>query len=254
MENQLTKPQAPQPAVSNIVLITDELGRYKLSALYNASGAKKSKEPSKWLKTRHAKAWVADLSVVSDHEVIHIQKNQGTFAHEILAVEYAGWLSPTFQMQFKQAIGYDRTIIETNVVISVNRPLPKGIYLQNSKTKPYRAVIYSGSETISVGCYPTVEEAVDAQSRYFDTGAAKPVPFRLNADGQYLVTVTNGKVSKYEAVGEKTLVDTEDYWRLRKDINYTEQTLAELKNRMRFIHDERSIASIDYPIHEAISR
>ncbi|MBC8950262.1 hypothetical protein [Xenorhabdus sp. TS4] len=50
----------------------------------------------------------------------------------------------------------------------------------------------------------------------------------------------------------KVLVDAEAYWRLRKDINATQKILAELLHRMRFIHDETSIATFDNPIHEVL--
>jgi hypothetical protein len=59
----------------------------------------------------------------------------------------------------------------------------------------------------------------------------------------------------------KVLVDAEAYWRLRKDVSVVEKMLednlkilAELKNRMRFIHDEQSIAAFDFPIQDVLSR
>nr|WP_232370133.1 KilA-N domain-containing protein [Xenorhabdus lircayensis] len=265
LEKQLAKPQAFHKPIGNIILIADAMGRFKLSTLRNASGESKSKRPADWLKTKYAQQWIEDLSNLSSlgQDVVTIHRsgtNLGIFAHEILAIEYAGYLSPEFQTQFKQVLeGYysrDRTVVETNIVISVNRSLPKGIYLQNSKTNPYRAMVYAGAQKISVGCYPTVEEAVDAQNLYFDTGEVKTIkkaPVRFNSNGQYLVTVTDGKVSHYELMGDRTVVDAEAYWRLRKDLNTTQGIMTELATRMRFVHDERSIASIDYPIDEIVS-
>ncbi|WFQ80518.1 hypothetical protein PXH59_05125 [Xenorhabdus sp. SF857] len=52
----------------------------------------------------------------------------------------------------------------------------------------------------------------------------------------------------------KVLVDAEAYWRLRKDLKAVEKIVAELLNRMRFIHDGNSIAEHDYPIHEVFLR
>ncbi|WP_422645891.1 KilA-N domain-containing protein [Xenorhabdus eapokensis] len=277
LENQLTKPQAPQPAVSNLVLEVDAAGRFNMTTVHRVSGFDSStKRPHDWLRLLATKIRLKELSKTIDtgHKLVEVVRSgvlRGTFAHELLVIEYAGWFGSALQSQVKQAISdhysRNRTVeinqTEYNIAVSFNRSLPKGIYRQNSKSNPYRAVVHNGSEKISVGCYPSVEEAVNAQNRYFETGEIKqvfqrapkvPLPSILNADGQYLVTVNNGKVSKYEAVGEKTLVDAEAYWRLRKDINYTEQALAELKNRMRFVHDGNSVANIDYPIHEAISR
>ncbi|OKP02623.1 hypothetical protein [Xenorhabdus eapokensis] len=73
-------------------------------------------------------------------------------------------------------------------------------------------------------------------------------------DGQYVMTITNGRVLSCESVGEKTLVDAEAYWRLRKDLHAVEKIIVELRNRMRFIHDEHSIAGHDYPVHEVLTR
>ncbi|PHM39261.1 hypothetical protein Xmau_02865 [Xenorhabdus mauleonii] len=261
LESGTAKPQASQMPIGNIILVTDAMGRFKLSALRHASGESKSKRPSDWLKTKYAQEWIEDLSNLSSlgQDVITVHRN-GIFAHEILAIEYAGWLNPMFQAQFKQILeeqySRSRTVVETNITVSVNRRLPKGVYLQNSKTNPYRAFVYEDAQKISIGCYPTIEEAVDAQNLYFDTGEVKPIkraPVRFNRDGQYLVTVTDGKVSHYEPLGERTVVDTEAYWRLRKDMNTVQGIMTEMATRMRFVHDERSIASFDYPINEIVS-
>ncbi|MBD2797247.1 hypothetical protein ID856_11960 [Xenorhabdus sp. 18] len=73
-------------------------------------------------------------------------------------------------------------------------------------------------------------------------------------DGQYVVTIRDGEILEVEPVGESTVVDAEAYWRLRKDLNAAQKIITELANRMRFIHDERSIAEFDYPIHEVATR
>ncbi|CDH33296.1 hypothetical protein KKI95_16195 [Xenorhabdus bovienii] len=75
-----------------------------------------------------------------------------------------------------------------------------------------------------------------------------------SVDGQYLFTICDGKASNFEAMEGRMVVDAEAYWRLRKDLLATQKILTELLNRMRFIHDEKSIADMDYPIHEVVSR
>lgn len=52
----------------------------------------------------------------------------------------------------------------------------------------------------------------------------------------------------------KVLVDAEAYWRLRKDLLSTQKIVEELIIRMCFIHDEKSIAAFDFPIHEVLTR
>ncbi|PHM39260.1 hypothetical protein Xmau_02864 [Xenorhabdus mauleonii] len=72
--------------------------------------------------------------------------------------------------------------------------------------------------------------------------------------GQYLVTIHADKKQAWKPIGDKILVDAEAYWRLRKDLNAAQKIITELSRRMRFIHDEHSIAEFDYPIHEVVSR
>ncbi|WP_152669831.1 MULTISPECIES: KilA-N domain-containing protein [Xenorhabdus] len=277
LENELAKPQAPQPAVSNIILITDALGRINLNMLQRSSGIDvDAKRPYQWVRSKQAQELIAELTpnLASGQEVVTMVRGgaiQGTFAHELLAVAYAGYISSEFQTQVTQALtdkqlrskkSIEVNHSECNVAVSFNRSLPKGVYLQNSKVNPYRAMVWVNSKQISVGCYPTVEAAVDAQNRFFDTDniehtnnqPSKPLNFNFSRDGQYLVTVTNGKVSKYKIMDDKTLVNAESYWRLRKDLNVTRDMLTELLNRMRFIHEDKCITGFDYPINEIVLR
>lgn len=76
-------------------------GRFNLNALHRASGEGSHKRPSKWLATEQAKALISELEKQSPNsglgqEVIKTVKggiSPGTFAHELLAIEYAGWIS-----------------------------------------------------------------------------------------------------------------------------------------------------------------
>lgn len=70
-------------------------GRFNLNALHKASGLGTNKAPAQWLRTQTAKSLLAELEketvqicIVSDEG-----RNGGTFAHELLAIEYAGWIS-----------------------------------------------------------------------------------------------------------------------------------------------------------------
>ena len=70
-------------------------GRVNLNALHKASGLGTNKAPAQWLRTQTAKSLLAELEketvqicIVSDEG-----RNGGTFAHELLAIEYAGWIS-----------------------------------------------------------------------------------------------------------------------------------------------------------------
>ncbi|MGT3291634.1 KilA-N domain-containing protein, partial [Yersinia enterocolitica] len=49
--------------------------------------------------------------------------NQGTFAHELLAIEYAGWISPAFRLQVNQ------TFLDSTKPVSCNPPLTQWLRL-----------------------------------------------------------------------------------------------------------------------------
>ncbi|EPC3794678.1 KilA-N domain-containing protein [Klebsiella michiganensis] len=73
-------------------------GRFNLNALHKASGGRDAKRPKAWLTTKQAQELIDELRQDSafGEDVIKITKGgiaPGTFAHELLAIEYAGWIS-----------------------------------------------------------------------------------------------------------------------------------------------------------------
>ncbi|WP_370277018.1 phage antirepressor KilAC domain-containing protein [Xenorhabdus bovienii] len=58
------------------------------------------------MRTRSAKELMQELidmqKCTSPVTAVKSGENRGTFAHELLAVSYAGWISPTFQLQVNQ--------------------------------------------------------------------------------------------------------------------------------------------------------
>jgi phage antirepressor YoqD-like protein len=95
------------PVIAGIEIHTDDKGRFNLNALHRASGLGESKEPNKWLSLKSTKELVAELEATegSCGSLINVQKGgikPGTFAHELLAISFAGWISPRFQLQVNQ--------------------------------------------------------------------------------------------------------------------------------------------------------
>ncbi|MDX7989288.1 KilA-N domain-containing protein [Xenorhabdus sp. 12] len=95
------------PVIAGVEITTDAEGRFNLNALHKASGGKDAKRPKTWLETKQAQELVEELRQNSalGQEVLKVQKggiNPGTFAHELLAVEYAGWIFPKFRLQVNQ--------------------------------------------------------------------------------------------------------------------------------------------------------
>ncbi|MDX7275480.1 KilA-N domain-containing protein [Serratia marcescens] len=94
--------------IAGVEISTDSEGRFNLNALHKASGMGESKEPNKWLRNKQAQELIAELSANLSvaQEVIKTVKGgiaPGTYAHQLLAVSYAGWISPAFQLQVNQA-------------------------------------------------------------------------------------------------------------------------------------------------------
>lgn len=94
--------------IAGVEISTDSDGRFNLNALHKASSMGEDKAPSQWLRRASTKELVEELSVNSHlgQEVVKSVRGgaaPGTFAHELLAVSYAGWISAAFQLQVNQA-------------------------------------------------------------------------------------------------------------------------------------------------------
>lgn len=95
------------PTIVGIEINTDEQGRFNLNALHKASGESASKAPNEWLRNESTKRLITELTGNSPlgQDVIISQRGgttPGTFADELLAVSYAGWISPGFQLKVNQ--------------------------------------------------------------------------------------------------------------------------------------------------------
>lgn len=94
--------------ITNQTISLDEQGRISLNTLHKVSQTGEAKKPSNWLRLDSAKEMIEELTRCSDMSIapISVAKggiNQGTHAHELLAISYAGWISPRFQLQVNQA-------------------------------------------------------------------------------------------------------------------------------------------------------
>ncbi|WP_431768956.1 KilA-N domain-containing protein [Xenorhabdus khoisanae] len=92
------------PVIAGVEITTDSEGRFNLNALHKASGLGGNKAPAQWLRTKQAQQLVSEV----EKETVQIcivsidGRNGGTFAHELLAISYAGWINPSFQLQVNQ--------------------------------------------------------------------------------------------------------------------------------------------------------
>ncbi len=111
---QATDDKSISPVViAGIEIQRDERNRYRLNDLHRLSGAAGSKKPSRWLANDGTRDLVATCettvlcqSTKKDFGAVHTLrggKSPGIYAHELLAVSYAGYLSPVFQLAVNQA-------------------------------------------------------------------------------------------------------------------------------------------------------
>lgn len=105
------------PVVVGVEIPLDEHGRYNLNTLHKASGEGSHREPNQWLRTKQAKELIKQLEVklLKTNQTANTQVAQkvisvakggvtpGVFAHELIAVSYAGWIRPDFQLDVNQA-------------------------------------------------------------------------------------------------------------------------------------------------------
>ena len=101
--------EAVAPTIAGVEVFTDDQGRFSLNALHKASKEGEHKKPSEWLRTKQAQELVSTLKSQSGDsrfgEPLNIIRGghaPGTFAHELLAVSYAGWINPVFQLTVNQ--------------------------------------------------------------------------------------------------------------------------------------------------------
>lgn len=91
--------------IGGVEITTDSEGRFNLNSLHKASKLGVEKAPAQWLRNKQTVELIREL----ENETMQIctvsteGRNGGTFAHELLAVSYAGWISPSFQLKVNQA-------------------------------------------------------------------------------------------------------------------------------------------------------
>ena len=92
--------------VAGVSIQRDNQGRYNLNTLHQASQAGDAKKPGNWLKRKSTQALISELDTQVSFltlDVVHGGERSGTYAHELLAVSYAGWIAPAFQLRVNQA-------------------------------------------------------------------------------------------------------------------------------------------------------
>ena len=87
----------------------DEDGRYSLNDLHRAAmrhgNAKESHKPGNFLRSESVAAFVQELSDAQNRAAVMVIRGgvgQGTFADELVAIRYAAWIDPKFELAVYQ--------------------------------------------------------------------------------------------------------------------------------------------------------
>ena len=97
------------PVIAGVTIYTDTEGRFNLNALHHASGGNPNNAPAQWLRLKSTEVLKNELIDSRNYADLHslpIVKKEGcqggTFADKLLAISYAGWISPSFQLKVNQ--------------------------------------------------------------------------------------------------------------------------------------------------------
>ncbi|EEV2457852.1 Bro-N domain-containing protein [Escherichia coli] len=90
------------------------------------------------------------------------------FATTPVAKEFRRWVLDLIEKE--------TAVPQSSTILAPHREcLPKMVYHHRSKYNPYRAYAWDGEKSVYVGCYPTVDEAVAAQERFYRNGSTKRI-------------------------------------------------------------------------------
>ncbi|WP_417534200.1 KilA-N domain-containing protein [Marinobacterium stanieri] len=133
------------PVIAGVEITTDEHGRFNLNALHRASGLGKHKAPNEWMRTKQAKELIGELEPgISGFKSVEVRKGRGitgTFAHELLAISYAGWISPAFQLKVNQVfLDYRAGRLNTNQALPSRKELAQLVIEAEEEAERLRLV------------------------------------------------------------------------------------------------------------------
>ncbi len=97
--------QYPRVSVNGVSVRVDNEGRYSLNDLHASAvingEARENQNPSQFLRSKQVKAFVDKLSAMQNCtavKVINGGLNHGVWALELVAIRYAAWLKPEFEI------------------------------------------------------------------------------------------------------------------------------------------------------------
>ncbi|MBQ5149542.1 KilA-N domain-containing protein [Citrobacter freundii] len=140
--------------ICGVEITMDEVGRYNLNALHKAAMAEgdatENQRPSQFIRNRQIQRFVETLSRVQKCtleqnqplKVINGGGNQGVWAVELLAIRYAAWIKPEFEIEVYQTFRDYRTgkltTPHTTKSAGINEVLLQELLLQMRENQEYQ--------------------------------------------------------------------------------------------------------------------
>lgn len=177
------------PVIAGHEIAMDEHGRFNLNAIHKASGAGKEKTPSYWARLHHAQELIeAAKEQTTDlwfepMESRRGGRHAGTFALDVIAISYAGWISPRFQLQVNQVFldyrigkldrvsqSYSQTALPSPLTPNHQRGIQKAVARKaQSLPKEARCLAYSRlyshlKDRFAVGSYKDIDDSRYAEA------------------------------------------------------------------------------------------
>ena len=144
-----TKNEIAAPVICGVEITTDAEGRYNLNDLHSAAMANgqatESQRPGEFLKSKQIKQFVQTLTDATKiASVLSIKggANQGSWGLELVAIRYAAWLSPKFEIEVYQTFRDYRTgnLTSSSATQSggINEALLQELLLQMRENQEYQ--------------------------------------------------------------------------------------------------------------------
>ncbi len=120
------------PVIAGVEITTDGEGRINLNSLHKASGGAKKDGPSYWFALDSTRDLVREYDQQTTG--ISVVKKEGryggTFVAEELAISYAGWISPAFQLEVNRTFIAVRKGEVTNTAMTMTETKAREVRLQ----------------------------------------------------------------------------------------------------------------------------
>lgn len=127
----------PRVSIDSVSVRVDSHGRYNLNDLHAAAvldgKATESQRPGEFLKTKQVRRFIkalSDAKKIASVETVRTGVNKGSWGLELIAIRYAAWLNPAFEIRVYEIF---QSVVRKG--LDVMTRLNKLDYVINAETK-----------------------------------------------------------------------------------------------------------------------